>query len=75
MPVAWYAKPTFLRKLTASCSFATAWYCVFHVDYAQEAGREHCFTWIQSYYQREVVTPISAAAGWAGAKIKALREP
>ena len=73
MVAPWYAQASFLRKLTATCSFATAWYCVFHVEY--DNGKEHCFSWIQGYYRKEVVAPVSNAADWASKKIKALREP
>jgi len=57
--MAWWTSPRVLRRLTLAATSATAWYCVFHVEY--HTDRPHVFTWIQGYYRKEVIEPVGRA--------------
>ena len=51
-------RPRFALE-SAAAAGATAWYCVFHVEY--HTDRPHVFTWIQGYYRKEVIEPVGRA--------------
>ncbi|KAH8091952.1 hypothetical protein JL720_5527 [Aureococcus anophagefferens] len=63
-----WKRPSFQRKFTLVVSGLTAFYCVLEADYTDAAGKEHCFTWVQAYYRKEVVAPAAAAKAWVKAQ-------
>ena len=63
-----WTRPSFQRKFTLVVSGLTAFYCVLEADYTDAAGKEHCFTWVQAYYRKEVVAPAAAAKAWVKAQ-------
>lgn len=63
-----WRKPSFQRKFTLVASGLTALYCVLEADYSEAAGKEHCFSWIQAYYVKEVRVPVARAIEWGKAK-------
>ena len=70
-----WKRPSFQRKFTLVVSGLTAFYCVLEADYTDAAGKEHCFTWVQAYYRKEVVAPAAAAKAWVKARWKPSSKP
>ena len=52
----------------------TGLHLVLNTDYEPAAGKEHCFTWIQVYYTKEVVVPVTKAIAYGKKKYFEARE-